>query len=67
MNAIETPQPQRLLTIAETASILRIGIATAYRLVHSGELPAVRIGGQIRVRREAFHEYLSPEYPRPAA
>ena len=40
----------RFLTVAE--------VATVYRLVHSGELTAVRVGRSFRVPEHAVHEYL---------
>jgi excisionase family DNA binding protein len=33
-----------------------------YRLVHNGELPAVRVGRSFRVPEEAVHEYLQGSY-----
>ena len=44
------------LTVSEAASLLRIGIATAYRAVNSGDLPAVRVRGAIRIRRSAISQ-----------
>ena len=38
-----------LLTVRETAAELRISRPTAYRLCATGELPSVRVGGQIRI------------------
>ena len=32
----------RFLTVAEVATVMRVSKMTVYRLVHSGELPAVR-------------------------
>jgi excisionase family DNA binding protein len=55
MSTIATPS---LLSVAETARILRISRATAYRLVSTGELPAVRVGGQYRVDQDALNAYL---------
>ncbi len=42
---------QSLLTVAEAATILRLSRKTAYKLVNTGDLPAVRIGGSLRIRR----------------
>jgi len=39
----------RFLTVAEVASIMRVSKMTVYRLVHGGELPAVRVGRTFRV------------------
>ena len=46
------------LTIAEVAEIMRVSKMTVYRLVHSGELPAVRVGRSFRVNENAVNEYL---------
>lgn len=40
----------QILTVAEIADRLRLSKMTVYRLIHSGELPAVRIGRSFRVR-----------------
>jgi excisionase family DNA binding protein len=41
------------LTVAEVAERMRVSRMTVYRLVHSGELPAVRFGRSFRVQRSA--------------
>jgi excisionase family DNA binding protein len=46
------------LTPAEVAGILRVSRMTVYRLVHSGELPAVRVGRSFRVPEAAVNDYL---------
>ncbi len=43
----------RFLTVAEVADIMRVSKMTVYRLVHSGELPAVRFGRSYRVPETA--------------
>jgi excisionase family DNA binding protein len=48
----------RFATVAEVASLMRVSKMTVYRLVHSGELPAVRVGRSFRVPESAVHEYL---------
>ena len=47
------------LTVAEVAAVLRLSKMTVYRMVHSGELPATRIGRGFRVRAEVLREYLA--------
>ena len=43
--ASETPLSDvRFLTVAEVATIMRVSKMTVYRLVHSGELEAIRVG-----------------------
>ena len=48
----------RFLTVAEVASMMRVSKMTVYRLVHNGELPAVRVGRSFRVPEEAVDVYL---------
>ncbi len=48
----------RYLTVAEVASRMRVSKMTVYRLVHSGELEAVRVGRSFRVPDDAVQEYL---------
>jgi excisionase family DNA binding protein len=50
------------LTVAEVAEIMRVSKMTVYRLVHSGELPAVRVGRSYRVPEQAVHDYLRQSY-----
>lgn len=46
------------LTVAEVASLMRVSKMTVYRLVHTGDLTAVRVGRSFRVPEHAVHEYL---------
>jgi len=48
----------RFLTVAEVATIMRVSKMTVYRLVHSGELEAIRVGRSIRVPEQAVNQYL---------
>lgn len=48
----------RFMTVAEVADVLRVSKMTVYRLVHSGEMPAVRFGRSFRVPEEAVAQYL---------
>ena len=50
------------LTVAEVAAMMRVSKMTVYRLVHSGELPAVRVGKSFRVPEQAVHDYLENAY-----
>ena len=52
----------RFLTVAEVATIMRVSKMTVYRLVHGGELPAVRVGRSFRVPEQAVHDYLRHSY-----
>jgi excisionase family DNA binding protein len=48
----------RFLTVAEVAAVMRVSKMTVYRMVHSGELPAVRVGRSFRVPEKAVQDYL---------
>ncbi len=50
------------MTVAEVAATMRVSKMTVYRLVHSGALPAVRVGRSFRVPEEAVDEYLKKSY-----
>jgi len=52
----------RFLTVAEVAASMRVSKMTVYRLVHSGELPAVRVGRSFRVPEQAVTEYLQKAF-----
>jgi excisionase family DNA binding protein len=47
------------LTTEEVLDCLRVTPRTIYRLIRSGELPAVRVGRQWRFRRNDLDEWLS--------
>jgi excisionase family DNA binding protein len=48
----------RFLTVAEVAAVMRVSKMTVYRMVHGGDLPAVRVGRSFRVPEQAVHDYL---------
>ncbi|KAA1251246.1 helix-turn-helix domain-containing protein [Mycobacterium simiae] len=52
----------QFLTVAEVASLMRVSKMTVYRLVHNGELPAVRVGRSFRVHAKAVHDMLQTSY-----
>ena len=52
----------RFLTVAEVATVMRVSKMTVYRLVHSGELPAVRVGRNFRVPEQAVNDYLRDSF-----
>ncbi|WP_456876303.1 MULTISPECIES: helix-turn-helix domain-containing protein [unclassified Geodermatophilus] len=59
------PQPRAavtFLTVAEVASMMRVSKMTVYRLVHAGELSAVRVGRSFRVPERAVQDYLRDAY-----
>jgi excisionase family DNA binding protein len=52
----------RFLTIAEVAAKMRVSKMTVYRLVHGGDLPAVRVGRSFRVTEDDVNEYLRKSF-----
>lgn len=52
----------KFLTVAEVAAVMRVSKMTVYRLVHSGELDAVRVGRSFRVPEHAVNEYLRKSF-----
>jgi excisionase family DNA binding protein len=59
MTSGETPLSDvRFLTVSEVARIMRVSKMTVYRLIHSGELEAIRVGRSFRVPEQAVSRYL---------
>jgi excisionase family DNA binding protein len=52
----------RFVTVAEVARQLRVSNMTVYRLVKSGQLPAVRVGRGYRIREDDVRKYLDQRY-----
>lgn len=47
-----------LLNIAETAQRLRVSTKTVRRMIDRGELPALRVGSQIRIAEQELESWL---------
>jgi excisionase family DNA binding protein len=52
----------KFLTVAEVAAMMRVSKMTVYRLVHGGDLPAVRVGRSFRVLESDVDEYLRKSF-----
>lgn len=48
----------RFLTVAEVAELMRVSVMTVYRMVQSGELPAVRFGRSYRIPESAVAQVI---------
>ncbi|MDQ0375228.1 helix-turn-helix domain-containing protein [Cellulomonas humilata] len=55
----DQPGRTRFLTVLEVADVMRVSKMTVYRLLHSGELPGVRVGRSFRVPQDALDHYLA--------
>jgi excisionase family DNA binding protein len=49
----------RLLTVAEVAATMRVSNMTVYRLIKAGQLAAIRVGKNYRIRESDVNRYLS--------
>ena len=48
----------RLLTLSEAAALLHVSTRTLQRMIRSGELPALKVGGQWRVRESQLRQWI---------
>ena len=48
-----------LLTVGEVAQVMRVSNMTVYRLIKSGQLAAIRVGKNYRIRRKDVERYLT--------
>jgi excisionase family DNA binding protein len=51
--------PSLVLTVSETARVLRIGRNQAYDAVRRGDIPSIRVGRRILVPRHALEQLLN--------
>ena len=54
-----------LLSIPEVCQELGMGKSWVYRRIQSGEIPSVKLGHNIKVRREDLEGYLEAQRHRP--
>ncbi|MEO3860931.1 helix-turn-helix domain-containing protein [Acrocarpospora sp. B8E8] len=53
------PADVEFLKPAEIATKLRVAKMSVYRLIHSGELPAIKVGKSFRVPVAAYEAYVA--------
>ena len=51
----------KMLTVGEVAEVMRVSNMTVYRLIKSGELAAVRVGKNYRIRESDISRYLTEQ------
>jgi excisionase family DNA binding protein len=49
----------RLLTVGEVADAMRVSNMTIYRLIKSGQLAAIRVGKNYRIRESDVNRFLA--------
>jgi excisionase family DNA binding protein len=47
------------LTVNEVADILRVSNMTVYRLIKGGQIPAIRVGKNYRIKEVDVNKYLT--------
>jgi excisionase family DNA binding protein len=66
----ERPQGQRsmdLLSIPDVCQELRMGKSWVYKRLKSGEIPSIKLGHSIKVKREDLEQYLESHRYQPPA
>ncbi len=51
----------KLLTLREAASILKISKRTLHRMIQTGQIPALKVGGQWRILESRLEELVQEE------
>ena len=59
---VQSDERRHFMTVAEVAQLMRVSTMTVYRLIKSGELPAVRVGRSYRLRAADIDRYLGDSY-----
>ena len=49
----------RLLTVIEVSALMRVSNMTVYRLIKAGQLTALRVGKNYRIRERDVERYLT--------
>ena len=49
------------MTVVEVATVMRVSRMTVYRLIRRGQLKAIRVGRNYRVREVDLNEYLEEQ------
>ena len=49
----------QLLTVMEVAAVMRVSNMTVYRLIKAGQLAAIRVGKNYRIRESDVEAYLA--------
>ena len=50
---------QQLFTIQEVCQLLGVGRSWVYQRINSGQIPSVRLGGNLRIKRRDLEEYIA--------
>ena len=53
-----TDKEEKLMTVKEVAEYLRLDEHTVYRMARKGEIPAYKVAGQWRFKKDALEKWL---------
>jgi excisionase family DNA binding protein len=53
-----------LLSVKQAAKMLNVSLRTMYGLIEAGRVPAFRVGGQLRLSRDALAAWLAEQATR---
>ena len=59
-------QHEQIMTLREVAKYLGLHIMTVYKLTREGRVPAAKIGGQWRFKRDVLDDWLEAQMHRHA-
>ncbi len=59
---MDTQPSPRFMTVSEVADVMRVSKMTVYRLIHAGDLPAIRVGKSFRVPQAAVSHLLDASW-----
>lgn len=63
-NMDTVPHPKKagqIMTLQEVAKYLNLHVMTVYKLTREGRVPAAKIGGQWRFKRDVLEEWLEAQ------
>jgi len=55
---------ESLLTVKEVAETLKVTERTVYNLIERGDIPRVKVGRAVRIRREDMKDYIERQSER---
>jgi len=61
-----TRSKENIMTLREVAQYLGLHVMTVYKLTREGRVPAAKIGGQWRFKRDVLDEWLEAQMHRNA-
>ncbi len=60
-NGMTRQSAPRFMTVTEVADLMRVSKMTVYRLIHGGEMPAIRFGKSFRVPEVAVRQMIDAQ------